>query len=103
MTGSSKSGLHRNGWLARAAWFLGVGVFLLELNIGVNYVLGGVHQYLTDSLCLVATFGSVAARIVADACHNFGSLESAARVLPLSALPVALIGLAMVLERRSVQ
>jgi len=93
--------MHR--WVARTTWFAGVGVFLVEMSASVHYLQAGLEKHTTDLLCLMPTAAMLTVKLLGHVAENVGSIEYGMRMLPLAALPFALLVAGLLLERRAEQ
>ena len=95
--------LRKSRRLATATWFAGLSLFLLEISASVHYLQAGLEQHTPNLMSLMPTAAMLTVRMVGHAAQNLSSIEYAMRLLPLAALPFALMIAGLILERRTVR
>jgi len=78
-----------------AFWFAGVGLFMVELNAGLDYVQARLAALVPDFLGCLPAFGLAAWRVAESAFWKCGQLEAAFRLMPFVTLPFVLVLLAL--------
>jgi hypothetical protein len=62
MRSESKRSEQRNGWLPGAGWVAGVGIGLVEMRMGMDYVLANLIQHTSTIWGWLPMIGTVVAR-----------------------------------------
>lgn len=100
MAGARQENRKRNEWLIQALWMAGVGLFVVELSAGLDYVEAGVSAQAPNFLGWLPALGISMWKIAEQALWNLGVLENVFRIMPMLALPFILVGLGLVLRRQ---
>ena len=90
-------------WMVGALWVGGIGLLVVEMSAGMDYVQASLKQELVDFLDLIPAMGVMALNFAQKVFWNIGSVESALRLMPVVALPFALLGAGLALGKRTVR
>jgi hypothetical protein len=82
-----------------AFWFTGVGLFMVELKAGVDYVQEHLTGLTLNFLDVLPAFSLATWRIVERVFWHYGQLESAFRTMPFVTLPFMLLAMAAIMKR----
>jgi hypothetical protein len=88
-------------WMVWAFWVVGIGLLVVEMSAGMDYVQASLKQQMVDFLDLIPATGVLVLNFAQKVFWNYGSLECALRVMPLVALPFVLLGVGMALGKRT--
>ncbi|HEY2120138.1 MAG TPA: hypothetical protein VGH37_13200 [Candidatus Acidoferrum sp.] len=92
----------RNGKLIGMIWFIGVALFVLELNAGLDYVQARLANLAPNCLGFLPAIGVATWKIVGSAFWNYSELVRTFQIVPLITLPFLLVGLALWLRYKMV-
>lgn len=90
-------GLH---WLQSVCWGTGIALLVIELSVGINYLLAGLRDIQPGLFAWWPTFSMMAWELADKMTWHSASVDSAARMMPLSAVPFAFIAAAITIGRR---
>jgi hypothetical protein len=100
---ASKSGNERStrNWMVRGLWVGGIGLLVVEMSAGMDYVQASLKREMVDFLDWIPAMGVTALNFAQRAFWSIGNVESAVRVMPMVALPFVLLGVGMALGKRT--
>ena len=88
-------------WMILALFIGGIGLLVVEMNAGMDYVQASLKQEMVDFLDCVPAMGVAVLSFAQKAFWSCGSVEGALRVMPLVTLPVVLVGVGLALGKRT--
>ena len=84
-----------------ALLIVGIGLLVVEMSAGMDYVQASLKQEMVDFLDCVPAMGVTVLSVAQKAFWSYGSVECALRVMPLVTLPFVLVGVGLALSRRT--
>jgi len=100
-TKAAKGETGKKQWLAATTWFVGIGVFALELGASVNYLQAAIERHSPNVMSFLPTVTMLAVTTGTRVAANLCSIEHAVQMLPLVGVPLALMAAGVVFERRT--
>jgi hypothetical protein len=88
-------------WMMLVLLIGGIGLLVVEMSAGMDYVQASLKQDMVDFLDLVPALGVMVLNFAQKAFWSYGSVECALRVMPLVTLPFVLVGVGVALSRRT--
>ena len=79
----------------------GIGLLVVEMSAGMDYVQASLKQEVVDFLDCVPAMGATVLSVTQWAFWRCGSVEGTLRVMPLVALPFVLVGVGLALGKRT--
>ena len=100
---STASGMKMKGsWMAWTFWAAGVGLLLVELKAGMEYVEAGLQQHMAGMLGCLPAMGMITLNVAENSMWHWDALELALQSVPMVATGLLLV-LASVLLNREVR
>ena len=87
-------------WLRSVCWGVGIALLVIELSVGINYLLTGLREIQPGLFAWWPAFSMMAWELVDKITWHASSLDSTARMMPLSAVPFVFIAAAITIGRR---
>jgi hypothetical protein len=87
-------------WLRSGCWVIGITLLVIELSVGINYLLAGLREVQPGLFAWWPAFSMMAWQLVDKLTWHAASVDGAARMMPLSAVPFAFIAAAITFGRR---
>jgi hypothetical protein len=87
-------------WLRSVCWGIGITLLVIEFSVGINYLLAGLREVQPGLFAWWPAFSMMAWQLVDKMTWHAASLDGAARMMPLSAVPFAFIAAAITFGRR---
>jgi len=78
-------------WMMWAFWAAGVGLLLVELSAGVEYLEAGLQQNLANILGWAPAIGMITLKAAEQAAWHWGTLSIVLRAVPLGVLGLLLV------------
>ncbi|HEY4979762.1 MAG TPA: hypothetical protein VII25_11395 [Candidatus Acidoferrum sp.] len=94
------NGKRNTRWVA-AFCFTGVVLFVMELNVGLDYLQARLSSLPHNSLGFLPALGLAAWKVVEATFWHYGQLEASFLIMPLVTLPFLMLGLALVLKGKA--
>jgi hypothetical protein len=88
-------------WIVGALWIVGIGLLVVEMSAGMDYVQASLKQEMVDFLDLVPALGVLVLNLGQKAFWSLGTVASVLQVTPMVTLPLVLVGVGLVLGRRT--
>jgi hypothetical protein len=88
-------------WIVWALWVGGIGLLVVEMSAGFDYVQASLRQQMVDFLDWVPAMGVMALNFAQKAFWSCGSVASALWVMPMLTLPFVLLGVGLALGKRT--
>jgi hypothetical protein len=88
-------------WMMLALLIGGIGLLVVEMSAGMDYVQASLKQEMVDFLDLIPALGVMALNFAQKAFWSYGSVACALRVMPLVTLPFVLVGVGLALGKRT--
>ncbi len=88
-------------WMMLALLIGGIGLLVVEMSAGMDYVQASLKQEMVDFLDLIPALGVMVLNFVQKAFWSYGSVACALRVMPLVTLPFVLVGVGLALRKRT--
>jgi hypothetical protein len=79
----------------------GIGLLVVEMSAGMDYVQASLKQEMVDFLDCVPAMGVTVLSVAQQAFWSCGSVEGTLRVMPLVTLPFVLLGVGLALRKRT--
>ncbi len=100
---ASKGESERNlgNWMVWALWVGGIGLLVVEMSVGMDYVQASLKQQMVDFLDWIPAMGVMALNLAQKAFWSYESVEGTLRVMPMVTLPFVLLGVGLALGRRT--
>ena len=86
-----------------ALWVGGIGLLVVEMSAGMDYVQASLRQQMVDFLDWIPAMGVMALNFAQQAFWNFETVENALRVMPRATMPFVLLGVGLALGKRTVR
>jgi len=103
MAGTENAKQSNRQWMVWSFWVAGIGLMVVEMSAGIDYVQASLKQQLVDLFGWFPATGLIMLKFIQQAIWNYRSLEGALRTMPLVALPFVLLGVGVALGRRAVR
>jgi hypothetical protein len=88
-------------WLTWTFWAAGVALLLVELNAGMEYFQAGLQQNMGDLLGWAPAMGMITLRLAEQSLWHWETLAVVIRAVPMGALGLLLVTLAVALNKQS--
>jgi hypothetical protein len=88
-------------WMMLALLIVGIGLLVVEMSAGMDYVQASLKQEMVDFLDCVPAMGVTVLSAAQKAFWSCGSVEGTLRVMPLVTLPFVLVGVGLALGKRT--
>ncbi|HEY1471941.1 MAG TPA: hypothetical protein VGF61_23075 [Candidatus Acidoferrum sp.] len=88
-------------WMMLALLIGGIGLLVVEMSAGMDYVQASLKQEMVDFLDLIPALGVMVLSFAQKAFWSYGSVTCALRVMPLATLPFVLVGVGLALGKRT--
>ena len=88
-------------WMMLALLIGGIGLLVVEMSAGMDYVQASLKQEMVNCLDLIPALGVMVLSFAQKAYWSYGSVECALRVMPLVTLPFVLVGVGLALGKRT--
>jgi len=100
---ASAKGTERStkSWTMLALLVAGIGLLVVEMSAGMDYVQANLKQEMVDFLDCVPAMVVTVLRVAQQAFWGCGSVEGTLRVMPLVTLPFVLVGVGLALGKRT--
>ena len=98
MVGAARNLAGRSRWLIGAGWMAGIGIVLVEMQVGVDYVQARVMEQAKMITGWLPMIGTLLGNFVGSVLPQSARAPSIAGVLVLSAIPVGLAALGWILK-----
>ena len=92
----------KGSWMAWTFWAAGVGLLLVELKAGMEYVEAGLQQHMAGMLGCLPAMGVITLNVAENSMWHWDALELALQSVPMVATGLLLV-LASVLLNREVR
>ena len=79
----------------------GIGLLVVEMSAGMDYVQASLKQEMVDFLDCVPAMGVTVLSVAQKVFWSCGSMEGTLRVMPLVTLPFVLVGVGLALGKRT--
>jgi hypothetical protein len=99
MSGTKQSEQSIRQWMVWALWVGGIGLLVVEMSAGMDYVQASLKQQMVDFLDWIPATGVLVLNFAQKVFWNYGTFQCAMRVMPLVALPFVLLGVGLALGR----
>jgi hypothetical protein len=100
MASTRESERGKRHWIVWALWVGGIGLLVVEMSAGMDYVQASLKQQMVDFLDWFPALGVLALNFAQKAFWTYGNVESALRVMPVVTLPFVLLGVGLALGKR---
>lgn len=84
-----------------ALWVGGIGLLVVEMSAGMDYVQASLKQQMVDFLDWIPAMGVTALNFAQKAFWSYASVEGTLRIMPIVTLPFVLLGIGLALGRRT--
>lgn len=88
-------------WMMLALLTVGIGLLVVEMSAGMDYVQASLKQERVDFLDGIPALGVMVLNFAQKAFWGYGNVEGLLRVLPLVTLPFVLVGVGLALGKRT--
>jgi hypothetical protein len=88
-------------WLTWTFWAAGVALLLVELNAGMEYFQAGLQQNMGDLLGWAPAMGMITLKLAEQSLWHWETLAVVSRAVPIGALGLLLVALAVALNKQS--
>jgi hypothetical protein len=88
-------------WMMLALLIGGIGLLVVEMRAGMDYVQASLKQEMVDFLDCVPAMGVTMLSVAQKAFWSCASVEGTLRVMPLVTLPFVLVGVGLALGKRT--
>jgi hypothetical protein len=103
MASTSASERSMRSWMVGALWVGGIGLLVVEMRAGMDYLQASLRQQMVDFLDWIPAMGVMALDFAQKVFWSFGSVESALAVMPMVTLPLVLLGVGLALGKRTLR
>jgi|SRR5271166_3080443 len=91
----------RNSLLAGAAWAAGIGIALVEMQMGMDYVLGNLAQHASTMVRWLPMVGTLVLGFGGSPVPHYNSLDAMMGLLPMAAVPFGFFLLGLIRKDRA--
>jgi hypothetical protein len=88
-------------WMMLALLIGGIGLLVVEMSAGMDYVQASLKQEMVDFLDWIPALGVMVLNFAQKAFWSYGNVEGLLRVMPLVTLPFVLVGVGLALGKRT--
>lgn len=85
-------------WMMWTLWAVGIGLLLVELNTGMEYLESGLGQNVGNLLGWLPAMGLITLKVAVQAVWHWGTLALWLRTVPLTAIGLILVGISVGLQ-----
>jgi hypothetical protein len=86
-------------WIMWTLWAAGIGLLLVEMNAGMDYLEAGLRQNVGNVLGWLPAMGVITLKLAGQAVWHWGTLAVVLRAVPLAAMGLLLIGFSVSLQK----
>jgi hypothetical protein len=90
---------NEKNWMMWTLWAAGIGLLLVEVNAGMEYLEAGLRQNVGNLLGWLPAMGVVTLKVAEQAALHWGTLALLLRAVPLAALGLTLVGISVSMQR----
>jgi hypothetical protein len=101
MASTRESERGKQHWIVWALWAGGIGLLVVEMSAGMDYVQASLKQQMVDFLDGVPALGVLALHFAQKAFWAYGNVENALRLMPVVTLPFVLLGVGLALGKHT--
>ena len=93
----------RNRWLVGAGWVAGIGIALVEMQMGMDYVQENLVPRISAILGWLPILGTLVCRCMGTSAAHYHGMESMMRLMLLTSVPCGLCVLGLVRKQRAAE
>jgi hypothetical protein len=86
-------------WMMWTLWAAGIGLLLVEMNAGMEYLEAGLRQNVGNLLGWLPAMGVITLKVAEQAMWHWGTLAVVLRAVPLAAMGLILMGISVSLQK----
>jgi hypothetical protein len=86
-------------WMMWTLWAAGIGLLLVEVNAGMEYLEAGLRQNVGNLLGWLPAMGVITLKMAEQALWHWGTLTLLLRAVPLAAMGMILVGISVGMQR----
>jgi hypothetical protein len=96
-----RAGRRQSGknWMMWTLWAVGIGLLLVEVSAGMEYLEAGLRQNVGNLLGWLPAMGLITLKVAEQAVWHWGTLAVALRAVPLTAMGLILVGISLSLRK----
>lgn len=86
-------------WMMWTLWAAGIGLLLVEVNAGMEYLEAGLRQNVGNLLGWLPAMGVITLKVAEQAVWHWATLAVVLRAVPLAAMGLILVGVSVSLPK----
>ncbi|HUN61963.1 MAG TPA: hypothetical protein VMU53_08235 [Candidatus Sulfotelmatobacter sp.] len=86
-------------WMVWTLWAAGIGLLLVEVNAGMEYLEAGLRQNVGNLLGWLPAMGVITLKAAEQAVWHWGTLALVLRAVPLAAMGLILVAISVSMQK----